>query len=79
MRDLRRRQPFGSPDGPHPEPLDTAADPVEIVCDSVLCRLQVWNEAAWAALPESERAGPLRVEHVPGLGWVGAVPVQHLN
>ena len=70
MRDAPRRQIFGSSGDP-------TLGPVEVVCDSVLCRLQVRDEAAWATLPESER--PLRVEHVPGLGWVGAVPVRCMN
>jgi len=49
----------------------------QVVCGAVLCLLRVWREDEWAALSESER--PARRIHVPGLGWVGAVPTVCLN
>jgi hypothetical protein len=56
---------------------ETAQSTVEILCGSRLCRLQIWDEAEWLALPESKR--PIKTVHVPGLGWLGAVPVVQLN
>ena len=64
--------PFGQPYEPHTDP---APEQMRVLCGSVLCRLQFWSEAEWAELPESE--WPVRSEHVPGIGWVGAVPVAH--
>ncbi len=54
-----------------------AAPPIEVISGGMLCRLHVWNESEWANLSERER--PLEFTHVPGLGWVGAVPVNGLN
>jgi hypothetical protein len=54
-----------------------APAPIEVTCGGMLCRLRVWSDSEWAALPVSER--PLEWTHVPGLGWVGAVPVASLN
>ena len=64
-----------SPRSPDPE-VATAAPPL-ITAGPMLCRLRVWTEAEWAALPARER--PSRHVHAPGLGWVGAVPIAGLN
>ncbi|MHC5536922.1 hypothetical protein ACYOEI_01455 [Singulisphaera rosea] len=50
---------------------------MQVVADSMLCRLHVWSEEEWAILPENER--PLKFTHAPGLGWVGAIAVEGLN
>lgn len=42
-----------------------------------LYRLRFWSEQEWAALPEGSR--PELAEYIPGLCWVGAVPVEDLN
>lgn len=61
----------------------TAASPgpdlaaLQVVCGSVLCVLRIWTETEWAALSDDER--PEQCTYAPGLGWVGAVPVQSLN
>jgi hypothetical protein len=55
-----------------PDPL-----PVEVLCGPFLCRLRVWSDAEWDALPPHGR--PPQAEYFPGLGWVGAVPVGGLN
>jgi hypothetical protein len=70
----RRRLPSGTPDVPHADP---TPEPVQVLCGPVLCRLEVWSEAEWAAMPESER--PATSEHVVGLGWVGVVPAECMN
>jgi hypothetical protein len=57
--------------------IDSAPDPAPIVDAGMLCELRVWTEAEWAALPAEVR--PARYTHVPGLGWVGAVPLESLN
>jgi hypothetical protein len=51
--------------------------PIEIVVGATLCRLRVWTEAQWAALPTEER--PRQFVHAPGLGWVGGVTTVVLN
>jgi hypothetical protein len=48
-------------------------DPLYVIADGTLCRLRVWSEAEWAALPDNRR--PLEFVHAPGLGWVGAAPI----
>jgi hypothetical protein len=77
MRDVNRGQAFGAPGGPAPDPLPASPGPMHVLCGPMLCRLHVWSEFEWTALPDSER--PIRSEHVDGLGWVGAIPVQCLN
>ena len=66
-----------SPVVPRPEPLPPLrafpAMPIEVTCGPILCRLQVWTEEEWKALPKEKR--PATVAHAPGLGRVGAVPV----
>jgi hypothetical protein len=51
--------------------------PPRIISDGMLCELRVWTEAEWEALPAEAR--PARHAHAPGLGWVGAVPLESLN
>jgi hypothetical protein len=50
---------------------------IELISGSMLCRLKVWNDQEWADLPEQQR--PRDHAHVPGLGWVGAVPIAGIN
>jgi hypothetical protein len=73
VRNTDRRRPAG----PRSRPDTFAADPVQVLSGSVLCRLQVWGEDEWGALPEAKR--PSRSVHFSGLGWVGAVPVESMN
>jgi hypothetical protein len=56
---------------------DPTAGPAYCVVGPTLCRIRVWTESEWAELPEGDR--PATREHVPGLGWVGAVPEVCLN
>lgn len=51
--------------------------PVEVISGGMLCRLRVWNDQEWAQLPEKQR--PREFAKVPGLGWIGAVPIAGLN
>ncbi len=44
-----------------------------VLVDGVLCRLEVWSDERWLALPDDRR--PARSVHAPGLGRVVAVPV----
>jgi hypothetical protein len=48
-----------------------------ITSGPMLCRLRIWTEAEWAVLPDARR--PERYTHVPGLGWIGAIPIACLN
>lgn len=50
---------------------------IQLIVGTILCELRVWSDEEWALLSESER--PLRYVHAPGLGWVGAVPLESLN
>jgi hypothetical protein len=54
-----------------------ATAPEAVVDGPMLCRLRIWTEAEWDALPAGRR--PRRCVHAPGLGWVGAVPDECLN
>jgi hypothetical protein len=60
-----------------PSPAQPAITPILISDDPSLCRLQVWTEAEWAALPEPDR--PTTFTHAPGLGRVGALPIDCMN
>ena len=51
--------------------------PAYCVVGPMLCRVRVWTEAEWEELPEDQR--PELAEHVPGMGWFGAVPEVCLN
>jgi hypothetical protein len=51
--------------------------PIEVISGGMLCRLKIWNDQEWAALPAHQR--PRDRAKVPGLGWVGAVPVAGIN
>ena len=51
--------------------------PVQCTVGSVLCTVRVWTESQWQAL--APQARPTTAAYVPGLGWVGAVPSEHLN
>jgi hypothetical protein len=55
----------------------SASAPIYIVCETMLCRLHVWSESTLAATSDYDR--PIRSEHVPGLGWLVAIPVHSLN
>jgi hypothetical protein len=59
--------------GPDSQPLD----PLLGIADDKLCRLRVWSEEEWSAVPDDQR--PWRVAHFPGLGWVGAVAIRDLH
>jgi hypothetical protein len=58
-------------------PSRCAPPPIEIVSQGMLCRIHVWNDREWANLTEAEK--PIEHAFVPGLGWVGAIPVNGLN
>lgn len=45
--------------------------PVYCIVGETLCQVRVWSDEEWERLEPSER--PTTAEHVPGLGWVGAV------
>jgi hypothetical protein len=51
--------------------------PIYITCDSMLCELRVWTTTELLESRELERA--LALTRVPGLGWIGAVPIECMN
>jgi hypothetical protein len=66
------------PEAPEPEFLPPAAlTPAYCTAGPQLCRLRVWTEPQYAQRVATER--PARTAHVPGLGWVVALPVASLN
>jgi hypothetical protein len=74
MRPLKLRDLTGKV---RPSPAQSVTTPILISDGPLLCRLQVWTEAEWAVLPEEDR--PTTFTHAPGLGWVGAVPIDCMN
>jgi hypothetical protein len=62
---------------PIPGPDSQSLDTLLVVADDQLCRLRLWSEEEWSAVPDDQR--PQRVAHLPGLGWVGAVAIRELN
>ena len=44
---------------------------------TTLCKLQIWSESEWLELPMDDR--PFRHTHVPGLGWLCAVPLSEMG
>ena len=63
--------------GRYPDVAVSTADPMLITSGPLLCRLHVWTEEEWAALPWPSVQRRLR--HALGLGWVGAIPITCLN
>jgi hypothetical protein len=57
---------------PHPRDHNPAPGPSYCIVGETLCRVCVWTEEEWATLDPARR--PATARHVPGLGWVGAVP-----
>lgn len=51
-----------------------ATEAVLVTHQGILHRLRFWTEEEWEALPEGSR--PALAEYVPGLCWVGAIPVE---
>jgi hypothetical protein len=52
-------------------PAQPAHEPIYCIIGNTLCQVRVWTEEEWEKLDPAERPSP--AEHVPGLGWVGAV------
>ena len=66
------------PEAPQPEFLPSAdLAPAYCTVGPQFCRLSVWTEPQYAQRVARER--PARATHVPGLGWVVALPVASLN
>jgi hypothetical protein len=57
-----RAQGFATPHDPAP---------VHCIVGDTVCQVRVWSEKEWERLDPADRPDP--AEHVPGLGWVGAV------
>lgn len=45
--------------------------PIYCTVGDTLCEIRIWSDEEWEQLDYAAR--PSRVNHVPGLGWVGAV------
>jgi hypothetical protein len=46
-------------------------EPVRCIVGETVREVRVWTEEEWDRLDPARRPSP--AEHVPGLGWVGAV------
>jgi len=72
MTNAGSRLRFSAPaTGPHRMP------PLYITFGSMLCELRVWTTTELFGSKELERA--LAITRVPGLGWIGAVPIECMN
>ncbi len=60
-----------------PSSRDASADPLQVMVGSALCELRIWTEEEWDLLSDAQR--PSNFIYAPGLGWLGAVPVEILN
>jgi hypothetical protein len=49
----------------------TLSEPIQCIVGDTVCNVRVWSEEEWERLAPADRPTP--AEHVPGLGWVGAV------
>lgn len=77
MKLVRRLDAASEPaSGDHARPM-LRLDTLHVTAGSQLCRLHVWTESEWAELAESDR--PVEFVYAPGLGWVGALPLESLN
>ena len=76
MTKLNDRLRFNGPAlGPDRESPDS--QPMYIACGPMLCELRIWTEAEWLESEGLER--PIAMTRVPGLGWIGAVPIECMN
>jgi hypothetical protein len=63
--------------GRYPDVGVSTHEAVLIISGPMLCRLHVWTDEQWVALPKAERLA--QCIYAPGLGWVGAIPVACMN
>jgi hypothetical protein len=59
-----------APRGPAGDPAHRPEPVLAIVGDTIR-EVRIWTEEEWEQTPAAERPSP--AEHLPGLGWVGAV------
>ena len=71
------READGSPGPPRGARGGEPVAPLQCTDGPTLCRVRVWSDAEWDALPPADR--PRRAERVAGLGWVVAVPEVVIN
>ena len=45
--------------------------PLYCIVGDTLCEIRIWSDEEWERLDSAAR--PSQFNHVPGLGWVGAV------
>jgi|GEM_PF-2918608 len=77
MKLVRRHDAMTEPSsGGHSLP-QPRLDTLQVTAGSRLCRLHVWSDEEWATLAESDR--PIEFVYAPGLGWVGALPIEFMN
>jgi hypothetical protein len=55
----------------------TESNTMLITAGPMLCRLRIWTDKEWESLPVARR--PEHHTHAPGLGWIGAVPIDCMN
>jgi hypothetical protein len=54
-----------------PAPRAARPEPVRCIIGETIREVRFWTEEEWEALAPEERPSP--AEHIPELGWVGAV------
>ncbi len=55
----------------------TTCEPIYVLNDSLLYRLEIWSEQDWTTLPSDGH--PQKAVQVKGLGWVGLVAISEPN
>ena len=77
MRLVRRQNTLSDPSSSICPDSPPSLASLQVTAGPMLCRLQIWTEQEWEALAERDR--PIESVHVPGLGWVGALPIECMN
>ena len=77
MKLVSRKDALSHHAGDDSSPALLNPDCLQVTAGPMLCRLHVWTEQEWAELPEHDR--PAQFVHAPGLGWVGALPIECMN
>ncbi len=54
-----------------------SCEPVYVLDDSILYRLEIWSEQEWTTLPSDAR--PQKAVQVTGFGWVGLMAICEPN
>jgi len=60
-----------------PRSRSKSCEPIYVLDDSILYRLEIWSEQEWTNLSTDRR--PCKALQAPGLGWIGLMPIPEMN